>query len=491
MASQSSFGIRWRSKPSFVIVTVAFGLFTDLVLYGIVVPILPFVLRERFQIPDHDLQAYTSGQLAVYSGSSVLFSLPAGWIASKIGSRQLFLVGLVFLCLSSLLFAYAPNFALLTASRVFQGMSAAVVWTAGMDMVQDAVPRDEIGEAIGTVRHTSNFDPCIIQKLTVQIFASISAGELVAPVIGGIVYEWAGIHGIFGVSAALLLIDFVLRLLVVDPKAVAKYACFSPVAEDGRETDPLLPDPEEISEWHDSRYEIDDGEGRAIFKTLPILYCFRQPRLHMAMLLAFTQSLIMGAMDATVPMEARELFGFSSMQTGLIFIALMTPYLALGRYFGQLVDRHGARLVTIAGYGYLIPCFILLGLPERRLLEQKYNIALYCCALALCGIGLAAVSSLSFVEAIDVIGKYEAANPGLFGENGPYAQLFGFNSVYIFAGLGVGPIVAGALRDRFGYQMMGAAFAIIAAVTAVVAFFVVGPPQKSKDVVSDEVRSET
>lgn len=155
MASETQpSGVAWRSNRSFVTTTVAFGLFTDLLLYGIAVPVLPFLLRDRFSVPDELLQPYASGLLAVYSAASVLFAIPSGWCASRVGSRQLYLVGLVFLCAASAAFAFAWDFNILLASRVFQGISTAVVWTAGLDILQDAVPRGEIGEAIGTVYFT-------------------------------------------------------------------------------------------------------------------------------------------------------------------------------------------------------------------------------------------------------------------------------------------------------------------------------------------------
>lgn len=304
-------------------------------------------------------------------------------------------------------------------------------------------------------------------------------------------YEWAGMHGIFGISAALLALDFVMRLLVVDNKTAAKYVSdlsASPStprnpAEAG-ETEQLLPasndsDPHDDGDSHEQkRYRI-HGDLAGIFKALPILYCFREPRLHMAMALSLMQAFFIGSLDATVPIESESLFGISPLQVGLVFIALMTPYLALGRYFGQAVDRYGTRGVTTLSYVYLVPCLMLLGLPGQHVVSDKRgNIALFCVVLAMNGVGLAAVSSPAFVEAMDVIGKYEAANPGLFGVNGPYAQLFGFNSLYFFAGLGLGPLVAGALRSWLGYLNMGKALAVLSALTATASFFLVGSPPR-------------
>jgi hypothetical protein len=48
---QTPIALRWRSNTLFIIPTVGIGLFTDLFLYGIVVPILPFILTDRLQVP--------------------------------------------------------------------------------------------------------------------------------------------------------------------------------------------------------------------------------------------------------------------------------------------------------------------------------------------------------------------------------------------------------------------------------------------------------
>lgn len=81
-------GVRWRSKSSFILTTVAFCLFTDLFLYALVVPILLFLLQDRLGLPVEDVQPYTSGLLAAYSGASVLFSISSGWIADRFSLRK-------------------------------------------------------------------------------------------------------------------------------------------------------------------------------------------------------------------------------------------------------------------------------------------------------------------------------------------------------------------------------------------------------------------
>ncbi|POR32384.1 Putative MFS-type transporter C18.02 [Tolypocladium paradoxum] len=469
MANQSPpWGLQWRSSTSFIITTVAVGLFTDLFLYGLVVPVLPFMLVDRLSIAEAQVQSYVSGLLAVYAAAAVLSSVPAGWIADRTKSRQEpFLTGLAVLLVGTTMFAFGQSMAALVVARILQGVSAAVVWTAGLAMVMDTVGPGKLGEVIGS------------------IFSIVSAGELVAPVLGGILYDTAGIIAVFGVAAGVLGIDFIMRLLVIEKKTATKYntSCADecsnrtgaqraePQATEQSEEDALLPLKD------DEAYKVRGDSGRLV-RAVPILYCLRNPRLLMALLLSFVQSSLIAIFDATLPTEAQSLFQFTSLKAGLLFIALDVPYLSLAQVAGWAVDRYGTKVPAVVGFTFLVPCLILLRLPSEGLVSGSNNIILYCVVLALNGVGLAIIGSPSFVEASDVIQRYDDANPGFFGQNGPYAQLYGFNSVFFFAGLTVGPILSGVLRDSIGYGNMAAVFAAVSGITAILSFLIVGGKPK-------------
>jgi MFS family permease len=152
MGSSKPVGLKWRSSTSFIITTVAMSLFTDLFLYGLVVPTLPFLLEDRVRVPSYQIQGYTSALLAIYAASSVLFSPLAGYFADKISTRRLpFLVGLSALIGSTALFAVGQTVLVLVVARILQGISAAVVWTIGLALVYDTVGSANLGKTIGSV----------------------------------------------------------------------------------------------------------------------------------------------------------------------------------------------------------------------------------------------------------------------------------------------------------------------------------------------------
>ena len=153
MGQSKPIGLNWRSSTLFIVSTVGIGLFTDLFLYGLVVPILPFILQDRVDLRPDQIQSHVSGLLAAYAGASVLFSPLAGIIADKLPTRQLpFLVGLTALLLATLLLFLGQNVAVLTVARVLQGISAAVVWTIGLALVLDTVGPGNLGKTVGSVR---------------------------------------------------------------------------------------------------------------------------------------------------------------------------------------------------------------------------------------------------------------------------------------------------------------------------------------------------
>ena len=270
-----------------------------------------------------------------------------------------------------------------------------------------------------------------------------------------------------------------MRILIIEKKTAAKYedeegeAANDPAqpseqdGEDGHEEteeDPL------IRKEESQEYKIPPDQPRPI-RSFPILYCLKDPRLLTALLLAFVQATLLATFDATIPTEAQDLFGFDSLKAGLLFIALVLPYLVLGPAAGWAVDRYGPKPAAVLGFGYLVPVLILLRLVRPG---GKPQIIVYCALLALCGIGLGVIGSPSIVEASFVVGKYDKSNSELFAPNGPYAQLYGINSMVFSAGLTAGPLISGSLKDAIGYGNMNLVVAAVCLVTAILSFVYVG-----------------
>ena len=284
----------------------------------------------------------------------------------------------------------------------------------------------------------------------------------------------------FGLGFAILALDFVMRILIIEKKTATRYGhpeggeepnghTIEEEEEDEEEDEPTEGDPLIRKEEEDS-YKIPPGQAKWI-RSFPILYCLRDPRLLTALLLAFGQATLLATFDATVPTLAQELFGFDSLKAGLLFIALVLPYLVLGPVAGWAVDRYGTKPAAVIGFGYLVPVLVLLRLVRAG---GRSQVIVFCAILALCGVGMGVIGSPSIVEASYVVQVYDKANPDFFGHQGPYAQLYGINSMVFSLGLTVGPLVSGSLKGAVGYGNMNLVMAALCLVTAMLSFIYIG-----------------
>jgi len=447
-------GLTWRSNTYFIVLTVGTGAFTDLFLYGLIVPILPFMLKDRVGLPDSQIQSTVSNLLAIYAAASVAASPIAGILADKYSkTRQLpFVLGLLMLVCATILLAVGQSVAVLALARFLQGASGGVVWTIGLAIIIETVGQENLGKTMGTV------------------FSFISVASLFSPICGGALYAKTGYQGVFGAGIGLVVVDFILRMLMVEKKVAAKYDSHSSrgheeEASDDTEQTPLIPD----TLTAHKRYKLKQPTNR-ITRALPILLLFRDPGLVTAIWVAFMQAFLLGSFDATVPLVASEQFGFDSLKAGLLFLPLGGADFLLGPVFGYCVDRYGTRLLSILGFSVLVPTLALLRLSVDSSLTEPLNnirhIVLYAGLLAANGVGLAIINSPSIVEAGNIVEKYRQANEEIFIE-APYAQLYGINSMVFSAGLSLGPLLAGYLRERIGYGNMNAVLAGICGLTAV------------------------
>ncbi|KAF9946937.1 hypothetical protein BGZ70_002950, partial [Mortierella alpina] len=94
--------------------------------YGIIVPIIPFIVSDRAQGGAAD----TGLLLAIYA-IGILMSAPLfGVLGDHFVSRRVpMLIGLVGMVVSTVLFMVAHNFYMFLLARLLQGVAAGSVWT--------------------------------------------------------------------------------------------------------------------------------------------------------------------------------------------------------------------------------------------------------------------------------------------------------------------------------------------------------------------------
>ncbi|KAL2829217.1 major facilitator superfamily domain-containing protein [Aspergillus cavernicola] len=448
--------LEFRSSKGFVTWVVAIAVFTDVFIYGMIIPILPEVLKTRVSIPEDELQKWMSILLAAFGGAQFVGSPIFGYFADKSTSRQApFLIGLLALGGSTVMFWFAQTISALVIARVLQGLSAAVVWTVGMALIVDTVGKDQVGTAAGIVS------------------MAMTVGTVFGPFVGGLVLSKAGYHAVFGMAIGLIGLDIVLRLVMIERKSALKWMeeaqsvseeterLIHPVAQSQSGRDTVHPDGKPPATADDPA-EGTFNRRKASVPGFVRLLCSSE----LLIILAATvvHAIAYSSFDTVLPLYVRSTFHMTPMGIGLCFIPLFIPSF-LSTQIGTAVDTHGSRKLALAGFTLDLPTFFLLQLVTKNTIQDQ--LTLYT-LLLVAGFATALKNVALVVEVSHVVEEMERRFPGILGEKGGTAQAYGLFNVAWSGGQVAGPLVAGWLVERFGWGVMVRVFGILGGGMAVV-----------------------
>jgi EmrB/QacA subfamily drug resistance transporter len=111
--------------------------------------------------------------------SSAIFLLPFGRFADIIGRRKIFTLGILFFAISTSLIVFSHSITSLIILRVFQGLSAAMIFGTSLAIITSVFEPGERGKAMGI-------------NIT-AVYLGLSCG----PVIGGLLTQYFGWRSIF------------------------------------------------------------------------------------------------------------------------------------------------------------------------------------------------------------------------------------------------------------------------------------------------------
>lgn len=393
----------------------------------------------------------------------------AGYIADRVQSRRWpFLIGLVALGAATALLCVGTTLGLWIAGRIFQGLSAAVVWTVGLALLVDTIGRDGIGQAMGYAGMAVTF------------------GTLAGPLLGGVIYGKGGYYAVFGLCFGLIGVDVVLRLVMIERKyAVRWLEEQEEVEEDTGEMD-----------VEEGAGEVDENEKKGIQNrtandsstttttTTPesepkpkntkgaLLTLLSDERILVTIWAYFIFSLILTSFDSVLPIFVQDTFHWKQTAQGLIFIPVEVPHI-IDPAIGAIIDRWPPtrRYLSAASYFGIVPFFVLLRLVDHNTTGQK---VLLCALLALIGLCLATGMIPLMVEVTYAVMAKEEKTPDVFGKGGAMALAYGvLNSAYALGSV-VGPFFAGFIRESAGWKTMTWALALITGVSGVPILLFVG-----------------
>jgi MFS family permease len=125
-------------------------IFFDVAFYAAIAPLLPGY------VDDLGLSKAQAGILsASYAAGTLVASLPAGFVASRLGPRRTVIAGLFILGFASLVFGVVDQIFLLDFARFTQGIAGALIWAGALTWLITMSPEDKRGSVIGTALGTA------------------------------------------------------------------------------------------------------------------------------------------------------------------------------------------------------------------------------------------------------------------------------------------------------------------------------------------------
>ncbi|HEX3554730.1 MAG TPA: MFS transporter [Thermoanaerobaculia bacterium] len=289
--------------------TVFLTILLDLVGFGMILPLLPFYAQAFKATPVQIGLLFSS-----YSLTQLLFAPLLGRLSDRVGRRPILLASITGSVAAYLLFAAAPNYAVLLAARSLAGVAAANYGIAQAYMADVSAP-EERSKAMGLVG------------------AAFGLGFVLGPALGGVLAQ-AGDRAVPLAAAVLSGANLLVAFFGL---------------------------PESLSP------EVRGRAGRGSwFDLSDLLQVLRDSPLRGLMLLFFLVMFCFSMMEATLALFCQQRFGYGVRQTSWLFVFVGVILVVVqGGLLGRLVKRYGERSLILSGIVLMAAGLVLL--PSSQL----------------------------------------------------------------------------------------------------------------------------
>ena len=240
-----------------------------------------------------------------------------------------------------------------------------------------------------------NVNPERLGKTHRVLSVVVSAGTSAGPMLSGMLFDLGGYWVAWFSALTVVVINIAIQLLMPEqPKDKGKTPVTSPTDDSPHsETSPLLLVPEEVNMIR--RMRGIDIRGYTILL---------QHRRFVAGIVSYLVfAILISSFNTTLPLHVRDVFGWGSMPTSLLFMALHSPGIVLGPLLAWMKDRLGSRHPMAIGFLLLAPLVWLVGVPGDRQFpwanEDNRGPVLYSVAVMLIGVTTCALNGAGTMEA--------------------------------------------------------------------------------------------
>ena len=187
-----------RDSPAANAVSSAIALFVDMMLYAMILPLLPMLLKLMSR-PDED-----AGILFGAYAIGVFLLTPCwGLVSDRYSApRAVMIIGLVLLLFTSIVMAVTLSFPLWLLARLGQGASAGASWTVGLAICASLYGKEKVGTVLGLV------------------LAANTAGQVIGPLLSGWLASLFGIGAPFYLAVALVGVALLVRVVIKMPSTI-------------------------------------------------------------------------------------------------------------------------------------------------------------------------------------------------------------------------------------------------------------------------------
>lgn len=334
------------SRKWYVMAAVAIGIFMatlDSSIVNVALPTLVRSLGADFPTIQWVILAYLLALATLLLG--------IGRLADMHGKKPLYTGGFVIFTIGSVLCGLSPTAGWLIASRVVQGVGAAMVLALGLAIVTEAFPSEERGKALGIAGST------------------VSVGIVVGPTLGGLLIETLSWHWIFFVNLPVGILGTLLALRYVPDVSPGEEQRFDYVGAGtlfisllalslaltlGQELGFTAPPILLLFATFGAFLILFVWQERRHAQPMIDLRLFRNALFSVNLVTGFMVFVAIAGTIILIPFYLELVLGFPTGQVGLLMAVIPVGLGIVAPLSGALSDRVGTRPITVVGLLILV-----------------------------------------------------------------------------------------------------------------------------------------